>query len=182
MRSFLFWLLILAIGGYLFKIYLNDHPELVEWLKGFRPIRLFIQLWQHLLNWLRAGLSSLPRELISFGEKEEEAGVDSNPSWFERWRARSARERILYYYLNILKRSEKYGPGRRPHQTPYEYELELSQTLPEAEPAIEILTDAFVRARYSQESFHEEHANLAKALWQQIKKALGQHKSGQSSQ
>jgi hypothetical protein len=84
----------------------------------------------------------------------------------------SARERILYYYLNILDRVAKRGPTRRSSQTPYEYEPDLSQTIPEAQPAINALTEAFVRARYSRESWLEAQADLAKALWQQIRREL----------
>jgi hypothetical protein len=78
----------------------------------------------------------------------------------------------LYYYLNILDRAAKQGPTRQSSQTPYEYEPDLSRTIPEAQVAINVLTEAFVRARYSREPWLEAQADLAKALWQQIRREL----------
>jgi hypothetical protein len=92
-------------------------------------------------------------------------------NWFG-LRRLSARERILQYYLNILKRVEKSGPVRQPQQTPYEYEPELGQTVPEAQTEVHTLTDIFVRARYSREGFDEEQVSLVKRQWQRIRQAL----------
>jgi hypothetical protein len=78
----------------------------------------------------------------------------------------------LYYYLNILQRAEQHGPARRKDQTPYEYEPELSEAVPEARPAVNLLTQAFVQARYSQEAFAESQAKLVKVLWQQVRREL----------
>jgi hypothetical protein len=78
----------------------------------------------------------------------------------------------LYYYLNIVERAARHGAVRHKHQTPFEYETDLSQAVPEVQPAVNLLTEAFVRARYSQESFEETQAGLVKVLWQQIRGAL----------
>jgi hypothetical protein len=174
LRSLIFWLLAAAIVGYFLKIYLNDHPELVEWLKSFKPIgfivNLLTYLWERLTGITQAGLALIPKRATGGGQTGQ-ATLNTRRRWAGLG-GLSARERILYYYLNVLDRVAKRGPTRRSSQTPYEYEPDLSQTIPEAQPAINALTEAFVRARYSRESWLEAQADLAKALWQQIRREL----------
>ncbi len=173
-RSLVFWLLAIAMGWYLLKIYFNDHPELVEGLKKFKPIKLLLkllaQLWRQLWGLAQAGLEMIPKKVAL----PEQAGKSAPPgrwNWFG-LRGSSPQERILYYYLNILKRAKKTGPARKEHQTPYEYEPDLSQTVPDAQSSVNLLTKTFVRARYSRASFNKAQAALAKALWQQIRREL----------
>jgi hypothetical protein len=174
LRSLIFWLLAAAIAGYFLKIYLNDHPELVEWLKSFKPIGLLLglltYLWQRFIGLAQAGLELIPKRVVGAGQTGQ-ASSNTRRHWAGLG-GLSARERILYYYLNILDRAAKNGPTRRASQTPYEYEPDLSQTIPEAQPAVNALTEAFVRARYSREPWLEPQANLAKTLWQQIRREL----------
>lgn len=174
LRSLIFWLLTVAIAGYFLKIYLSDHPELVETLKSFKPlgflIGLLAKLWQKLTGLAQAGLELLPYRLASSGQAQNKDLVK-----YRRWAGLgglSPRERILYYYLNIVERAARHGSIRQKHQTPFEYEPDLSQAVPETQPAINLLTEAFVRARYSREPFEEAQAGLAKILWQQIRRAL----------
>jgi hypothetical protein len=174
LRSLIFWLLAAAIGWYFLKIYLNDHPELVEWLKSFKPIgfiaNLLAYLWERFIGLAQAGLELIPKRAAGAGQAGQATSMARR-----RWAGLgglSPRERILYYYLNILDRVAKHGPARRSSQTPYEYEPDLSQSIPEAQAAINALTEAFVRARYSREPWLEPQADLAKTLWQQIRREL----------
>lgn len=174
LRSLIFWLLAAAIAGYFLKIYLNDHPELVEALKGFKPLGVLIglltRLWQKLIGLAQTGLELLPHRMVISGQNQNEGMVK-----YRRWAGLgglSPRERILYYYLNILEQAARQGSIRQKHQTPFEYESDLSQAVPEVEPAVNLLTQAFVRARYSKEPFEETQAGLVKILWQQIRRAL----------
>ncbi|MCL4302587.1 MAG: DUF4129 domain-containing protein [Anaerolineae bacterium] len=174
LRSLIFWLLAAAIAGYFLKIYLADHPELVKALKRFKPLGflagLLNYLWQKLTGLAQAGLELLPHRLVLTGQ-----GQNEGPGKYRRWAGLSGlspRERILYYYLNIVERAARQGTVRQKHQTPFEFEPDLSQVVPEAQPAVNLLTQAFVRARYSQEAFEETQAGLVKVLWQQIRRAL----------
>jgi hypothetical protein len=174
LRSLIFWLLAAAIVWYFLKVYLADHPELVEALKRFKPlgflVGLLARLWQSLAGLAQAGLELLPHRLALTGQ-----GQNKGLASYRRWAGLgglSPRERILYYYLNILERAARYGTVRQKHQTPFEYETELSQAVPEAQPAVNLLTQVFVRARYSQEPFEQTQAGLAKVLWQQIRQEL----------
>ncbi len=175
LRSLGFWLLIGAIAWYFLKIYLNDHPEVLQTAKRFKLTavlaRLWASLWQRFTILARAGRKLIPSRAALFGRVKDRAALSKYSGWAG-LRRLSPRERILYYYLNILHRAEQHGLARRKDQTPYEYEPELSQTVPEAEPAVNLLTQAFVQARYSRESFEETQAKRAKGLWQRVRQEL----------
>jgi hypothetical protein len=185
LRSLIFWLVALGIIGYLLKIYLEDHPELLESLKKFRPLNLILQLlgslWAMLRGWTQAGLEMIPSVLkLSRSGQNGASGLGGITGWLG-LRRLSARERILYYYLNILERAKKKASGRKQHETPYEYEPNLSQSAPDAKPEVHDLTDIFVQARYSQKPFNEAEATLVKREWQQIRNALRRGNSKDSS-
>jgi hypothetical protein len=174
-QSLIFWLVIAAIAWYLLKTYLSENPGVLRELQQIRGIgaffRLLARLWRQLWSLTQAGWDMIPKR-VRFGDEHEgqagrfgfrrRAGLGSL----------SPRERILYYYLNIIERTKKPGPARAPHQTPYEYESDLRGAVPEAEQDVNILTRAFVHARYSQETFDDTQAALARALWQRIRQAL----------
>lgn len=175
-QSLGFWLVVLAIVIIMGRLYLHDHPELGRQLKKFKLIALIraglAQLWGALTGWAKRTLELIPKQVKLF-ETRSAGGAPS-----ERWpwlnlRQVDSRRRILAYYLNILQRAEKAGTARRGHQTPYEYEPDLAQTIPEANNQVQLLTEAFVQARYSQASFDPAQAAAVKRQWQQIKRALG---------
>ncbi len=174
-RSLIFWLVALAMIWYLVKIYLNDHPELTELLTSFKPVGFMInllkQLWQQLRRLVRMGVGMIPKK-VTLSEPEGETVASTRQwSWFG-LRGLPPRQRILQYYLNILKRAESGGPVRKTGQTPYEYEPNLSQVVPDAQMEVKALTQIFVRARYSRENFDEEQVTRVKGQWQQIRQAL----------
>jgi hypothetical protein len=175
LRSLIFWLVTLAIIWYLFRVYVSDRPELLAALKRFRPIgfmiRLLKQVWQHLRSWTETGLEVISDTLRLPGQRGETTVLTGSWNWFRLGRL-SARERILYYYLNILKRAERRRLARKVHETPFEYEPNLERAVPDVEPDVHDMTDVFVRARYSEEGFDDEQAASVKQQWQRIRKEL----------
>ena len=176
-RSLIFWLVALAMIGYLIKTYLVDRPELLAALSRFRPISFVVRLWQQiwllLRGWAQSGLEIIS-EQVKFTRPNQEGSISGRQwDWFGLGRL-SARERILYYYLNILKRAEKRKLVRKASETPFEYEPNLEQAVPDVEAEVHQVTDVFVRARYSREGFDEDEADAIKQQWQRIRKALRQ--------
>jgi hypothetical protein len=175
LKSLIFWLLVLAGAAYFIKIYFNDHPELLQWLKAFKPVKLITallqQLWQQLRGLARTGLEAIPKRIKLFGGKESLSPLAGDWNWFG-LRGLSPRAQIVRYYLNILRRAEKQGTPRQPHQTPYEYQPDLSQVTPTVEREVKALTNAFVQARFSRQEIEKEEANSVRGYWQQIRRAL----------
>ena len=85
---------------------------------------------------------------------------------------RSHRERVIYYYLSALRRARNLGLGRRSAQTPYEYGTVLKPNLPEAQQEMDLLTDAFVEARYSGHGVAADEANRVRGFWERVRTAM----------
>jgi len=173
LRSLFFWVVAVGIAFYVVRSYLRDHPELIEALTALRPVQMLRRLWMAFWGWLRgwaqAAGERLPSGwLLSRGRR----GPTIEPFRFFRLGALSARERVLYYYLSILRRADRRGFPRRPAQTPYEYQISLDPHLPQAHREMESLTQAFVEARYSRHAVESEQARRVRTYWQRVKAAL----------
>ncbi len=177
-QSVLFWLVAVSAVVYLLKTYLDDRPELLAQIKGFRPVALLLRglggLWALLKRWAAAGREALPAGLSS-GSGAARYGAPRSAGW-SGWRRLSPRSRVVRYYLNVLGQAEKRGAPRRPSQTPYEYRPRLTGSAPEVEREIEELTEAFVHARYSPAPVEETEAAVVQKWWRRIKQALRSHR------
>ena len=173
LRSFLFWAIMLGMFFYVARSYLREHPELLETLAELKPIRalrrFLAALWSRLAGLAESVGEHIPRRLSLRRARRKSS---EEPFRFFRLGALSPRERILYYYLSILRRAGRQGFPRRPAQTPHEYEATLSPNLPQAEMEMDVLTQAFVEARYSRQTFDREQARRVRADWQRVKAAL----------
>jgi len=171
LQSVGFWLVMLIIIFYLVKTYLNDHPELMQLLKS---IRLF-NLLQNIISRLR----QLLRQVWGYGASWRPKKLNLSPlfqahdvSTHKRnWLGHgdSPRDQILHYYRDLLQQLEHFSYRRRQDHTPYEYEPQLRQAMPEVETEVHALTAAFVQARYSQADFTPDQAASAKQQWQLIR-------------
>lgn len=174
-RSIIFWLVILTAIGYLIKTYFKDHPELITILRQIKWLGFSFnwlgRLWRWLMGIAQSGVDLLPRP----GNKNSPlpsrlASLITRPRF--RLGAMSAREQIIYYYLSVLRRSEKSGLPRHKSQTPAEFAPKLNQALPEVGSEISQLTQAFIQARYSLEPLDDHKAGLARSIWQKIRAAF----------
>jgi hypothetical protein len=173
LRSLLFWGAALGMVFYVFRSYLRDHPEMLQALTSLGPIRglrhFLTALWRRLVGLAEAASERIPRR---FSLRRARPGSLKGPFRFFRLGALSPHERVLYYYLSILRRAEQQGFPRQRAQTPYEYEGTLELHLPQAQQEVDLLTQAFVEARYSRRIFDREQARRVRAYWQRVKAAL----------
>jgi hypothetical protein len=172
LRSLLFWAVTLGLVTYVVYRYARDHPELWEALMSFGPIRalyeLWMALWRRLGRWTQAVRKRLPRGLA---RRRARRGRESTAR-FPWPRARSPREWVLHYYLNALRQADKEGYPRRAPQTPLEYGEVLKPNLPDAQQEMDLLTQAFVEARYSQHSIAPDRVGRVRATWRRVIEAL----------
>jgi hypothetical protein len=175
-----------AIAAYVLKSYLSDNPELLQSLRGARPIRLILsflrQLWAQLLGLARMGFEMLPTTFaLPWRGPGTPASVTSQWRWLHLGRL-TPRQRIVYAYLNVLKRAEKQGIIRRACQTPYEYEPQLQRAASGAEARVSALTQTFVQARYSCAPCNDEQATVARQQSAHIQRELRRRGRGSQPQ
>ncbi len=173
LRSLAFWLVLLGMLIYVLRSFLHERPELLAALGGMGPVRILRRWWAALRRlWSRAA--------AAVGERL--AGRLSLP-WsrrfgteklipFFRLGALSPRERVLYYYLSIVRRAGERGFPRGRSQTPYEYDTLLEPNLPHSQQDMASLTQAFVEARYSRREVEPDQAGQIQTYWQRVKAAL----------
>jgi len=82
------------------------------------------------------------------------------------------RRQIYFFYLAMIRRGSEQGVERKPSQTPSEYAVKLESALPSVNEDVQAVTEAFVEARYSPRKINSEEANLVKAAWQRVRRAL----------
>lgn len=84
----------------------------------------------------------------------------------------SARDQVVRYYLSLIHRADREGFPRRPSQTPREYHTALAARLPEVEGDVQLLTEAFVQARYSPHGVEADRLHGVRTSWQRVWTAL----------
>jgi hypothetical protein len=86
------------------------------------------------------------------------------------------REKIIYFYLNLVQLGRERGLSRRPSETPYQYDQRLISAVPEVDSELRRLTDEFIEARYSPHTVDTPAAEQAGSLWERIKAVLREWK------
>jgi hypothetical protein len=170
-QTVLFW--VLAVGAVSFVIwsYLRDHPDIWKALASSALIRVLRRWWhalrQRFVRWRATARRRLRRQAP--GERAAETSARLRRPWFG---ARTLRERVLYHYLAVLRRAKRRGFPRRPGETPAEYEAALVPRLPDARADMDLITDAFIEARYSQHPVERAQVARVREWGQRVKAVL----------
>ncbi len=174
LRSLVFWAVAVGMLVYVVRSYLRDRPELLETLLALGPIRMLLRLWAALWRWLDGWgplvTQHIPRQWPQWLTRR--MAMPEEPFRYLRLRGLSPRAQVLYYYLSILQRAGQQGLPRRAAQTPYEYKATLAHNLPGVQEEMELLTQAFVEARYSQHVVELDQVQRVRINWKQVKAAL----------
>jgi hypothetical protein len=173
LRSLGFWTAALAMVFYVIRSYLRDRPELLQALVSLRPFRVvrgfLADLWRRLTGLAETIAERVPRQVSWRRARQKPPDM---PFRLFRLGALSPRERILYYYLSILRRAGQLGFPRHRSQTPQEYSQAMKPHLEGAEKEMITLTQSFVEARYSQHAFDRLQDRQVRAGWRRVKAAL----------
>jgi hypothetical protein len=170
-------LVIIVFIAYLLWNYLRDRPELYGSLKALAPLRALRRLWAVLRHRV-SGLLASAREAAPMVWLRDRLRrpVPGAPWGYFRLGAASPREQVLFYYLSLLRRAGQQGFGRRPPQSPRDYEPVLKENLPDIAPELQALTAAFEETRYSAHPVSPEQAQATRTLWQRVRAALNGRK------
>jgi hypothetical protein len=106
----------------------------------------------------------------------EKKSIDITPRRFINLNKLSPRERVLFYYLALVRRAGEKGLPRDPSETPREYANTLQARISPNEPTstelLNSITDEFIEARYSNHPIHPDKATLVQVYWQRLQKTL----------
>jgi hypothetical protein len=176
--TLIFWAVVLVGVFYVIRSYLRDHPELRATLATFKPFRILRHGWAALWRWLRSWAARLGRTVRErlphglSGALPRDGSALTRPFRFFRLGGLAPRERVLYYYLSIVRRASQQGYPRQHHQTPREYQATLEPKLSEAHEDMSALTRAFLEARYSKREIVPEQERAVRARWERVKAAV----------
>ncbi|MEW5868984.1 MAG: DUF4129 domain-containing protein [Chloroflexota bacterium] len=192
LRSLLFWTIFLGAIGFSLYYYLRERDDVLRVLKRLRISEGLARFW----TWLSRLWKGVNRQIgvaVDSGWQRLRARLGRKrmeQAWqFINLRRLSPRQRVLFYYLAMVRRGEEMGLSRKPGQTPYEYSQKLVENLgapqeqqslsdvvaapgEEAVQAVSGITERFVEARYSLHEVDEQQASLVKRYWERIRRAL----------
>ncbi|HEX6303691.1 MAG TPA: DUF4129 domain-containing protein, partial [Anaerolineales bacterium] len=161
--------------------YTKQHEALWHKLRELPGMAILRKIWR----WLQGGLrganrvastvieNSLAR--IRWTGKGESLKEVRN---FINLRRLSARQKVLFYYLAMVRRGDEYGISRLPAQTPHEYQVKLQSSLPEIDDDLAAMTAAFYEARYSRHEISEDQAGWVRRWWEHIRRTLRRWRKG----
>ena len=176
LKSIIFWLVLLGVIGYSINHYLHQNKDLIVKLRRVPFLRNIERFW----FWLRSQLRGVRQQVsiaVAAGMKRLRGRqvIPDLPMWrFVNLRRLSPRQRVMFFYLAMVRRGEQRGLPRAPAQTPYEYSQGLRSHLPDVEDEVSSLTEQFVEARYSLHEVTPDRAGLVQRYWERIKRALRQ--------
>jgi hypothetical protein len=174
LKSVAFWAVFIVIIVLAFAQYARQNEQVAGFLR-----RIFRWRWAiKAFEWLRetfGGVRQNIAELLQAGInrlRTVRSGVSLETWRYLNPRRLSTRQRILFYYLALVRRAGETGAPRQPAQTPQEYAQNLSSAHPEVTPDLAAITEAFVEARYTQHPVSDEQASFVKRLWEQLRRTL----------
>ena len=153
--------------------------------RGFQFSRAQVgQSWQTFRQWLRDTWANLWLRMnglhfsISFsarGKDVQKTAADTQKK--RRWRfirvnSLSPRDQIRYFYLSTLRRAKDRGVERQESKTPLEFVDDLKAFWPDTEADVDVLTDAFLKARYSADMIDDEDVLPIKDTWKNVRSKL----------
>ncbi len=175
LKSILFWLIFLGVIGFSLFSYLQRHQKWLQSLRHVPALGWLLNGLANLWNWLRrvnhSVAASLGAGVRRFRDRQVGRLEQVGGRLFS-LRRLSPRQKVLFYYLAMVRRISERGLPRQPHQTPNEYAHTLEQQLPEVDDEVNSITGYFNEARYSRHEITLQHAGQVQQFWQRIRNAL----------
>jgi hypothetical protein len=164
-----FWAMVLLVGGYLLVVYLRTSGRLQD--LGGIPLRRIRAWWHERHRRLQHSVQMRIAVLLTWRGRHR-SNAASSPTRPMRLGALRPREQVRRLYLETLHRAGEHGLQRPPHKTPLEFADDLDANWPDAEPDVQVLTQAFVDARYTVRDIAPAEAQRARSAWQRLMELL----------
>jgi hypothetical protein len=176
-KSIIFWALLLFLVVVALRQFIIFNKDLAEELKRFRPLRWLVLFWKRITASIKKANKSVGIFVQSSLMRLRTLG--RTPSKMSDWeyinpRRLNARQKIIFYYLALVRRAGEVGFVRQVGQTPYEYARSLTSRLePEMQGGraeVEDLTASFVEARYSLHDIPTKQARRVETIWEIVRR------------
>jgi hypothetical protein len=171
-RAAFFWVVIVGLAVYLVRAFLREHPEIRRALASLDPLGWLARLWKALRARLAAWQAVARTRRRGRGAQGQEDDAGDGAARVRDRVPGSNRGRVLYTYRELLRRARRAGVPRGRAQTPRVYGVRLKQEWPESCDQVDLLTDAFVEARYSRHRIGAEVVRRVQASWQQFRQFM----------
>jgi hypothetical protein len=175
LKSLLFWAFFIGVTGYFLYYYLSHNTALWKSLASVPLFRWLNGLFKGLFGWLRLANRKIV-EVIKAGRDRLIAQQAAGPAGLFRpainFRNLSPRQKVIFFYINLVQRGSQKGIPRKQSQTPYEYSQNLSTAFPEVQDDLQGITEAFIEARYTRHAIDPSRASLAQEFWRRVMEAL----------
>lgn len=174
-RSIILWGLLLVIIGFSLRQFIRQHDNVMTALRKAPIINWLVLVWQWLRRNAERTRAGLARALADGWQnvvtRLEGKRILPRPGWIS-FRSLDPRRQIYFFYLSMIRRGGEQGLTRKSSQTPSEYAVILEKELPSANEDIDLITRAFIEARYSQHEVNSREADGVKRIWSRIRRAL----------
>ena len=174
-KSIFLWGALVVIVGFSIVRFVRQHGGLQATFRKLPIASWLFFLWQ----WLSKNADKTRRTLSSaiadawqrIVSRTEGSRIFPRPGLI-RLSALDPRQQIYFFYLAMIRRGSEQGVERKSSQTPSEYAATLERAIPSVNEDVRSMTEAFMAARYSPREINSGEANLVKAAWNRIRRAL----------
>jgi hypothetical protein len=174
-KSIVFWIVFLGIIGFALYHYLHQNEELLAKIKQIpglswlvRSLRWIWGRWLGVKNQISSVVKAGVARLHSVGNSDYR---DKRQSFYSLNRL-TPREKVIFFYLAMVRRGKESDLPRKPHQTPDEYARYLEKELPDASLDLDKITGEFLVARYSDHEISPATAGLVRQYWERLRKVF----------
>lgn len=179
LKSVIFWGILLIVIVYAFVVYLRQNKELIDKLRRLPGLGWLVKAWRWLVTRTRGGVALLPK-VVEAGLKRLRSSfhreISSSMGRYLSLRSLNSKQKVFFYYLAMIRRSEEAGMPRKPWQTPDDFASTLEPNLPGAEPDIESMTQTFVEARYTQHGVNSDQVGHVQQAWEHIRSIFNERR------
>ncbi len=180
-KSVLLWGSLIVLTIVALRQYIAFNRELSEELRRFRPLRWLLAVWgrfkasfKNANKTVSAFLQNSLKRLRSLAPESARPG-----DWdFINPRRLTPRQKVIFYYLALVRRAREAGLPRQDYQTPYEYARTLTSSLKAEKDDLDSMTESFIEARYSRHDIPAKTARRAESIWETIRRVLKTYAEG----
>jgi len=175
LKSLLFWGVFLVVIIFAIVQFARQHEDVAQTLREYAIVRRLIQFWDWLMRIFKGTGQRMSTAMRSGIRWITSPGKEGSPGLIQRFlnlRGLNSRQRVIFYFLAMIRRAGEQGLPRAGSQTPYEYTDSLGDAFPDAVEDIASMSASFVEARYSQHPVSAEKVSKVKEYWQRIRQAL----------